>query len=100
MTLYDEYRKQYPIDPESSEFRDIVESEIKRVIEWMESRKPLPAEEIKPGRYLMRETIEVVVDVVQGSNGLWVRSTRKQEWVLPLEYHIHKGATFRAVEEG
>ena len=49
MTLYDEYRKQYPINPEPSEFRDIIESEIKRVIAWMEGRKPLPAEEIKPG---------------------------------------------------
>ena len=34
MTLYDEYRKQYPITPEPSEFRDIVESEIQRALAW------------------------------------------------------------------
>ena len=104
MTLYDEYRRDNPVASEPSEFRDIVEAEVKRVIEWMESRKPLPAEEIKPGRYLMSETTEVMVDVVQGSNGLWVRSAwtylPKQSWSLPLEYLTRKGATFQAVEEG
>ena len=34
MTLYDEYRKQFPINPEPSEFRDIVESEIQRALAW------------------------------------------------------------------
>ena len=42
MTIYDEYRKQYPINPEPSEFRDIIESEIKRVIAWM-TAPPWPA---------------------------------------------------------
>ena len=155
MTLYDEYRRQYPINPEPSEFRDIVESEVRRALAWRENlvdvkkwteadyerakelmaplfdmiaeyeslhysvakpskeeaesfrreqEKPLPTEEIKPGRYLMSETTEVMVDVVQGSNGLWVRSAwtylPKQSWSLPLEYLTHKGATFQAVEEG
>jgi len=59
MTLYDEYRKQYPINPEPSEFRGIVEAEIKRALAWQEARKPLPAEEIKPGRYRM--TVDVVI---------------------------------------
>ena len=42
MTLYDEYRKDNPINPEPSEFRDIIESEIKRVIAWMKA-PPWPA---------------------------------------------------------
>jgi len=42
MTLYDEYRKDNPINPEPSEFRDIIESEIKRVIAWM-TAPPWPA---------------------------------------------------------
>ena len=105
MTLYDEYRRQYPINPEPSEYEDIVEAEVKRALEWMMGRdKPLPAEEIKPGRYRMSETTEVMVDVVQGSQGLWVRSARtylpKQSWSLPLECLTRKGATFQAVEEG
>ena len=34
MTLYDEYRKDNPINPEPSEFRDIVEAEVKRALAW------------------------------------------------------------------
>ena len=57
MTLYDEYRREFPIAAEPSEFRDIIEAEVRRALEWMMGRdKPLPVEEIKPGRYLMRET--------------------------------------------
>ena len=170
MSLYDEYRREHPIEPLPSEFQDILEGEVRRALEWCRGRgsvdsfgdrirklartfkdarmaldmmlegdsscfatcslaqeceeskteeclwlarleevlasveKPLPAEDIKPGRYLMRETIEVMVDVVQGSNGLWVRSAwtylPKQSWSLPLEYLTRKGATFQAVEEG
>ena len=37
MTLYDEYRKDNPINPEPSEFRDIVESEVRRALAWREN---------------------------------------------------------------
>ena len=38
MTLYDEYRTLHPIAAEPSEFRDIVEAEVKRALEWMRGR--------------------------------------------------------------
>ena len=48
MTLYDEYRREHPIAAEPSEFRDIVEAEVRRALEWMRGRnKPMPAEEEK-----------------------------------------------------
>ena len=104
MTLYDEYRTLHPIAAEPSEYEDIVEAEVKRALEWMMGRdKPLPAEDIKPGRYRMSETTEVMVDVVQGSQGLWVRTPGtyfpKQSWSLPLECLTRKGTTFQAEEE-
>lgn len=50
MTLYDEYREAHPIAAEPSEFRDIVEAEVKRALEWMRGReKPMPAD-IPQGR--------------------------------------------------
>lgn len=96
MTLYDEYRKQYPINPEPSEFRDIVESEIKRVIAWMKGRKPLLAKAIKPGRYKMTQTTELMVDVVQGRHGLFVMS---DYFNLPIEQFCYSNVTFQAVGE-
>lgn len=44
MTLYDEYRKVFPISAEPSEFRDIIEAEVRRALEWMRGRDkpPLP----------------------------------------------------------
>ena len=99
MTLYDEYRRDNPVASEPSEFRDIVEAEVKRVIEWMESRKPLPAEEIKPGRYRMIDTMGTLVDVVQGSRGLWVMAI-EAVWNLPIEWFCHRGIVFQVVEEG
>ena len=48
MSLYDEYRREHPIAAEPSEFRDIVEAEVRRALEWMRGRnKPMPAEEEK-----------------------------------------------------
>jgi hypothetical protein len=38
MTLYDEYRQAHPIAAEPSEFRDIIEAEVKRALEWMRGR--------------------------------------------------------------
>ena len=38
MTLYDEYRKAHPIAAEPSEFRDIIEAEVRRALEWMRGR--------------------------------------------------------------
>ena len=32
MTLYDEYRQAHPIAAEPSEFRDIIEAEVKRAL--------------------------------------------------------------------
>lgn len=34
MTLYDEYREEHPINPEPSEFKDIIEAEVKQALEW------------------------------------------------------------------
>ena len=34
MSLYDQYRKEHPIVSEPSEFREIVESEVKQALEW------------------------------------------------------------------
>lgn len=60
MTLYDEYRSEHPVAAEPSEFREIIEAEVRRALEWMMGRdKPMPAEDIKPGRYIM--TAEVIV---------------------------------------
>ena len=41
MTLYDEYRRAYPIAAEPSEFRGIIEAEVKRALEWMMERDAL-----------------------------------------------------------
>ena len=41
MTLYDEYRKEHPVAAEPSEFRDIVEAEVRRALEWMRVRDAL-----------------------------------------------------------
>ena len=41
MTLYDEYRRERPIAAEPSEFRDIIEAEVKRALEWMRGRDAL-----------------------------------------------------------
>ena len=38
MTLYDEYRREHPVAAEPSEFRDIVEAEVRRALEWMRGR--------------------------------------------------------------
>ena len=99
MTLYDEYRREHPINPEPSEFREIIEAEVKRALEWMRGRdKPLPAEDIKPGRYKMTQTTEMMVDVVQGIHGLFVMS---DYWNLPIEQFYHNGTIFQAaLEEG
>lgn len=99
MTLYNEYRREHPIAAEPSEFRDIIEAEVRRALEWMMGRdKPLPAEEIKPGRYRMLDTIGTLVDVVQGSRGLWVMAINA-DWNLPIERFCHGGIVFQAVEE-
>jgi len=37
MTLYDEYRRDNPVASEPSEFRDIVESEVRRALVWREN---------------------------------------------------------------
>jgi len=37
MTLYDEYRRDNPVASEPSEFRDIVESEVRRALAWREN---------------------------------------------------------------
>jgi hypothetical protein len=44
MTLYDEYRREHPVAAEPSEFREIIEAEVKRALEWMRGRDkpPLP----------------------------------------------------------
>lgn len=44
MTLYDEYRREFPIAAEPSEFRGIIEAEVRRALEWMRGRDkpPLP----------------------------------------------------------
>ena len=150
MTLYDEYRKDNPINPEPSEFRDIVEAEVKRALAWRgnlvgvekwteadyevakalmtplfdmiveyeslhypidepskeeaeafrrEQEKSLPAEEIKPGRYRMIDTMGTLVDVVQGSRGLWVMAIGA-DLNLPIERFCHRGIVFQTVEEG
>ena len=50
MTLYDEYRREFPIAAEPSEFRGIIEAEVRRALEWMRGRdKPMPAD-IPQGR--------------------------------------------------
>jgi hypothetical protein len=97
MTLYDEYREAHPIAAEPSEFRDIIEAEVKRALEWMIGRdKPLPAEAIKPGRYKMTQTTELMVDVVQGTHGLFVMS---DYYNLPIEQFCYSNVTFQAVGE-
>ena len=146
MTLYDEYRKDNPINPEPLEFRDIVEAEVKRALAWRgnlvgvekwteadyefakwltapifdkiaeyeslhypiaepskegaesfrrEQEKPLPAEEIKPGRYRMTATMDV--EVRKGP----CAPLMKIEQVFGIYYLTDfPGATFQAVEEG
>ena len=39
MTLYDEYRREHPIAAEPSEFREIIEAEVRRALEWMRGRE-------------------------------------------------------------
>ena len=41
MTLYDESRREFPIAAESSEFRGIIEAEVRRALEWMRVRDAL-----------------------------------------------------------
>ena len=41
MTLYDEYRREFPIAAEPSEFRGIIEAEVRRALEWMMVRDAL-----------------------------------------------------------
>lgn len=41
MTLYDEYRKEHPVAAEPSEFREIIEAEVRRALEWMRGRDAL-----------------------------------------------------------
>lgn len=97
MTLYDEYRREFPIAAEPSEFRGIIEAEVRRALEWMRGRdKPLPAEAIKPGRYKTTQTTELMVDVVQGIHGLFVMS---DYYNLPIEQFYRSNVTFQAVEE-
>ena len=97
MTLYDEYRREFPIAAEPSEFRDIIEAEVRRALEWMRGRnKPMPAEDIKPGRYKTTQTTELMVDVVQGIHGLFVMS---DYFNLPIEQFCYSNATFQAVGE-
>ena len=97
MTLYDEYRQAHPIAAEPSEFRDIIEAEVKRALEGMRGReKPMPAEDIKPGRYKTTQTTELMVDVVQGIHGLFVMS---DYYNLPIEQFYRSNVTFQAVEE-
>ena len=105
MTLYDEYRREHPIAAEPSEFRDIVEAEVKRALEWMRGRdKGLPAEDIKPGRYMM--TTEVIVgNCFHARIGCGIKC-RGLVYGFPtasvnrcLEGAVNSGATFQAVEE-
>ena len=105
MTLYDEYRKAHPIAAEPSEFRDIIEAEVKRALEWMRGRdKPLPAEDIKPGRYKVTRQVTYDCNIRQGESGeLWVRRVNypgvSVGWSMPLGFLINSGATFQAVGE-
>jgi hypothetical protein len=39
MSLYDDYRRENPINAENSPYREMLETEIKAVIEWMEKRR-------------------------------------------------------------
>ena len=69
MTLYDEYRREHPINPEPSEFRDIVEAEVRRALEWMRGRKwisapssfpePVPCDQLEYGKEYMM-TIPII----------------------------------------
>ena len=106
MTLYDEYRKQYPINPVPSEFREIIEAEVRRALEWMRGRdKPLPAKAIKPGRYVM--TTEVIVgNCFHARIGCGIKC-RGLVYGFPtasvnrcLEGAVNSGAIFQAVGEG
>lgn len=38
MSLYDEYRREHPIEPLPSEFQDIIEGEVRRALEWCRGR--------------------------------------------------------------
>ena len=105
MTLYDEYRREFPIAAEPSEFRDIIEAEVKRALEWMRWRdKPMPAEAIKPGRYIM--TAEVIVgNCCHAGIGCGIKC-RGLVYGFPkasvnrcLENLANSGATFQAVGE-
>jgi len=106
MTLYDEYRQAYPIAAEPSEFRDIIEAEVKRALEWMMGRdKPLPAEGIKPGRYMMMTEV-IVENCFHARIGCGIKC-RGLVYGFPkasvnrcLEGAVNSGATFQAVEEG
>ena len=104
MTLYDEYRQAHPIAAEPSEFRDIIEAEVRRALEWMRGRnKPLPAEDIKPGRYKMMTEI-IVEKCCHAEIGCGIKC-RGLVYGLTnasvnrcLEGAVNIGATFRKVE--
>ena len=105
MTLYDEYRQAHPIAAEPSEFRDIIEAEVRRALEWMRGRdKPLPAKNIKPGRYKMMT--EVLVETCfHAEIGCGIKC-RGLVYGFPnasvtrcMESAMNGGATFQAVEE-
>ena len=92
MTLYDEYRKEHPVAAEPSEFRDIVEAEAKEF--RREQEKPMPAEDVKPGRYRMTATMDV--EVRKGP----CAPLMKIEQVFGIYYLTDfPGATFHAEEE-
>ena len=104
MTLYDEYRQAHPIAAEPSEFRDIIEAEVRRALEWMRGRdKPLPAEDIKPGRYMMMTEV-IVENCCHAGIGCGMKC-RGLVYGLTnasvnrcLESAVNGGATFQAVE--
>ena len=105
MTLYDEYRTLHPIAAEPSEYEDIVEAEVKRALEWMMGRdKPLPAEAIKPGRYMMMTEV-IVENCFHAGIGCGIKC-RGLVYGLTnasvnrcLDGAVNRGATFQAEEE-
>ena len=105
MTLYDEYRREFPIAAEPSEFRGIIEAEVRRALEWMMGRdKPLSAEGIKPGRYMMMTEV-IVGNCCHAGIGCGIKC-RGLVYGFPkasvnrcLEGAVNSGATFRAVGE-
>ena len=105
MTLYDEYRTLHPIAAEPSEFREIIEAEVRRALEWMRGRdKPLPAEAIKPGRYMMMTEV-IVENCFHARIGCGIKC-RELVYRFPkasvdrcLESVVNSGVTFQAVGE-